>query len=324
VLKDESLDHAVPLAGINYTHLDLMGKNRLLNVFFAGAFANVSLSDPALGGTKLDFGASLTGFAFAGNDKVFRDGEELVTQRVQRRTQSLTLSLGYPLTRYLKLRTAYGIDWIDYGRAEETRSFRPPSDNLTQSGLLELAFDWRGWSLRGQGMVAERSRWESWGVEGALETGRDLEEARDYQKWLIKASKSFYLPYFQKIELSAERNGGHHLDRFSQYQLGFLAGQRVRGFGGSGIRYQKGTILKAQYSFSIVEAVRFDLNLDHAIVDALPPETGRSDHTGIGVAANFLGPWKTVFRLDAGYALRSDLEVAEGDWEFLLAVLRLF
>ncbi|MDH3284446.1 MAG: hypothetical protein OEQ13_06860, partial [Acidobacteriota bacterium] len=98
---------------------------------------------------------------------------------------------------------------------------------------------------------------------------------------------------------------------------------RVRGFGGSGIRYDRGTLVNVEYEFNLKEIVRFDADIDHAVVQEL--QDGRtSNHTGIGFAASFPGPWETLIRLDVGYALESDIKEIEGDTEFLLVVLRLF
>jgi hypothetical protein len=325
VLRDESLDgDAIPLAGINYTNIDLFERGWLFNVFFAGAFANVNLSNPSIGGTRLDMGITANLFGFEATDKVYHLASEIEEERVGVRPQSLTVNLGYPLGGIVKLRGSYNVDWINFLRTDETRFFTPPSDTLVQTGLLEVAVDWRGWGLRARGSRSRRSDWEPWGPDGGLVSGQELEDTKDFERWSGQISKAFFLPFFQKIEFSGEWFGGSDLDRFSQYRLGFLAGTRVRGFGGSGIRFEQGAVLKAQYSFSIAEAVRFDFNIDHALVEDRQLSTDRTEHTGVGIAANFLGPWRTAFRLDAGYAVRSDLREAEGDWELLLAILKVF
>lgn len=325
VLYDEGLDGAVPLLGVNYTHMDVGGKAKLLNVFFAGVFANVTLTDPSLFGTKVDLGANLSGFALYGNDLYYDRGVEDVEQRLRERSQSLWFDFGYPLGQYVKLRGSYELDWIDYKEADETaEDYVVPSDHLDQTGLLELGLDWRGWGFRAQSSWSRRSRWEEWGPASDPVTGEELAAARSYSRWFLLFNKTFYLPHFMKFELEAQRQGGSDLDRFSAWRFGFLGGQRVRGFGGSGIRYDRGWVLEGEYSFSLAEAIRFGLTVDHAIVhdDNLSPEA--TSHTGVGVAANFLAPWNLAFRLDAGYALKSDLPTVEGNWELLFVVLRLF
>jgi hypothetical protein len=332
VLYDESLEGAVPLAGVNYTNVAVGGKARLLNVFFAGVFANVTLTDPSLFGSKVDLGANLSGFALYGNDLYYDQGVEQVGQRVKQRSQSLWFDFGYPLGQYVKLRGAYELDWVDFKEADETsEDFVVPSDHLNQTARLELGLDWRGWGFRAQNAWSKRSDWEEWGQRTGTGdptedyvSGAELAASKSYSKWFLLFNKTFYLPHFMKIELGAERQGGSDLDRFSAWRFGFLGGQRVRGFGGSGIRYDRGWLLEAEYSFSLAEAVRFGLTVDHAIVhdDNLSAEA--TSHTGVGVAANFLAPWNLAFRIDAGYALKSDLPVAEGNWELLFVVLRLF
>jgi hypothetical protein len=331
VLYDEGLEGAVPLLGVNYTHVDVGGKSKLLNVFFAGVFANVTLTDPSLFGTKVDLGANLSGFALYGTDRYYLSGIEQVDQRLKERSQSLWFDFGYPLGQYVKLRGSYQLDWIDYKEADETRNFVVPSDHLDQTALLELGLDWRGWGFRAQSSWSKRGAWEEWGptdedgvpVEGFV-SGEELAASKSYQHWFLLFNKTFYLPHFMKFELEAQRQGGSDLDRFSAWRFGFLGGQRVRGFGGSGIRYERGWLFEGEYSFSLAEAVRFGLTVDHAIVRELFSPAGETSHTGVGVAANFLAPWNLAFRLDAGYALKSDLPEAEGNWELLFVVLRLF
>ena len=48
------------------------------------------------------------------------------------------------------------------------------------------------------------------------------------------------------------------------------------------------------------------------------------DMTGVGLSANFVGPWRTIIALDYGYGLRSDIEEIEGSSEFLFVIFKLF
>ena len=40
--------------------------------------------------------------------------------------------------------------------------------------------------------------------------------------------------------------------------------------------------------------------------------------------ASVTGPWKTLWALDAGYAVRSDIPAVEGDYTVALVVLKLW
>ena len=71
VFYDDSLDYPLPLAGVNYLDLDWRGKQRHLNVFFAGALLNVNLGDPRIGQSKFDLGAFVNVRAFPVTDEAF-------------------------------------------------------------------------------------------------------------------------------------------------------------------------------------------------------------------------------------------------------------
>jgi len=325
VLKDESTDGVLPLAGVNYTNIDMFGKGMIFNVFFAGVFANVALSDPSFLDTRLDFGANVSLVGFKGTDKQYLFAEEIEAENVDRRTQSLSFTAGYPIGNFFKLRGVVDLDYRDFSRADETaEDYVVPADHLETEYRVELAWDRRGWGLLGSHSWIDRSDWDPWGPAGDLASPEEIELAKSATRWAFGVQKSWFLPFFQQIEVSARYQGGEDLDRFSKYEFGFLGGQRLRGFGGSGIRYDRGVLGQLQYSFNLKEVIRFDATLDHARVDDIRLSDEMTSHTGFGIAANFLGPWRTFIRLDAGYALKSDIEAVEGDLELLLVVLRLF
>src|SRR5262249_14308804 len=98
----------------------------------------------------------------------------------------------------------------------------------------------------------------------------------------------------------------------------------VRGFAGSGIRFDKGAILRAAYGFNLANVIKLEASVDQARVKSESTGGGWSNHTGIGLSANVLGPWKTVWQLEYGYALASDVEKVEGQSNLLLVILKLF
>ncbi|MBP7149332.1 MAG: hypothetical protein KBD01_17515 [Acidobacteria bacterium] len=321
---------ALPLAGINYTDIDLFGRDILFNVFFAGVLANVGISDPTFLGTRLDVGANVNLIGVSSTDRQYEQGEEIESQNVDRLTQSLRVSAGYPLGNFVKLRGVFEASYNNYMRADDTENFRVPSGHVLTEGTLQLAFDRRGWGLMLQGAQASRSKWEAWGPEAAGSGGKtvladvDPERAKTYSWWSAGLQKAFFLPLFQKIEIGARYQAGRDLDRFSAFTFGFPGGSRLRGFGGAGIRFDRGAIGELSYSFNLREAIRFDATLEHANVHDPRLAEGNTNHTGVGIAANFLGPWRTIIRLDVGRALKSDLEAVEGDTEVYLVFLRLF
>jgi hypothetical protein len=332
LLKDEGTNDGdlIPLAGVNYTDIDFGGDRRLLNVFFAGVFANASLSQPSLFGSRVDLGVTLNALALPGTDRVFEvepeggDISEIEEQRIERLAQSLVVNFGYPLGSFFKLRSSARVRYVDYGKADETADgFVVPSDHWQTSGLIELAYDRRGWGFLASAETTRRSKWEAWGPDGDLASERDVERAETFSTWLVSAQKSWSLPRFQKIEFDLSYRQGNDLDRFSAFTFGFLGGERLRGYGGSGIRFESGVLGELEYSFGFGEVVRFEASIDGARIRELGFEED-TEHYGAGIAASFPGPWETLVRLDFGYALDSDLEAVEGDTEILLALLKLF
>jgi hypothetical protein len=325
VLQDESTDGVLPLAGVNYTNIDTFGKGLVFNLFFAGVFANATLTDPSFLGTRLDLGVNTSLVGFRGTERQFVRGEEIEAENVERRTQSLTFTAGYPLGSFLKARGVLDLNFRDYDEADETAdTFTIPTDHLETEYQLELAYDRAGWGILAEHGWIERSDWDPWGPADDLATEEEVARAETARTWGLGVQKAWFLPYFQQIEVSAEYKGGEDLDRFSKYTFGFLGGDRLRGFGGAGIRYDRGVLAELQYSFNLQEVVRFDATIDHAEVHDVRLSDEMTSHTGFGIAANFLGPWQTLIRLDTGYALSSDLDAVEGDFEFILVVLRLF
>ncbi|UCF66487.1 MAG: hypothetical protein JSV80_11900, partial [Acidobacteriota bacterium] len=323
LLNDEGADELLPLAGVNYINLDTFGRGMLFNLFFAGALANVTLSDPTFLDSKLDVALNVNALGYAGTDKTYVRGEEIVSERVKRRAQTISLTGGYPLGDFVKLRGGLSAAYINYHRDDETGAFVVPEDHTAYSGRLSLAFDRAGWGLEAGSRYTRRSSWSPWGPESALVSGDALEDAESFSVWSVVAQKTWFLPFFQQIELSADFRGGSDLDRFSAFTFGFLSGDRLRGFGGSGIRYDRGVLAQLDYEFNVRQIVQLEGTIEHARVEPLG-EDEMTSHTGFGIAANFPGPKETLIRFDVGYALASDIEEVEGDLEFLLVVLKLF
>lgn len=323
-LYDAGTDGVVPLAGVNYVDVDFRGRKEIFNAFLAGAVNNLTWTDPSFLDTRLDAGINLNLVTFASTDRTYELGEEIEREAVRSISQSLRLPFGYPIGEFAKVRATLGVDYTNFRTADTTEEFVLPPDHFLYSGSLQLGLDRGGWSFSLGGTLSQRSRWEAWGPEGDLTPADEASRAKSFSTWQASIQRSFFLPYFQKIEVSAEWLAGRDLDRFSEFQFGLFGDNRLPGFGGSGIRFESGGVLELQYAFNLAEVVGFDVSLEHAEVDDPQVAAGLSGHTGIGLAANLAGPWETLWRLDAGYALASDLPSASGTFDFLFVVLKLF
>jgi hypothetical protein len=321
VFYDASVDFPVPLAGVNYFNFDLKGSGAQVNVFFAGALLFFNVTDPALFGAPVEIGADAYGQAFHVTDRVYQDGEEIEGERVDRRSQWLRPFLAVPIGGFWKALAAYEIAWEQYGRDDDTATeFVVPAD--TPVGTASLGLNWNrwAWSFAAWAAASRRQDWEAWGTPdqvASFDPG-----TRDYTKWSATLAKEIFLPAFQKVRLQAQWADGGDLDRFSQFQFGFFEDERLRGFSGSGIRFDRGGILRAQYAFDVFEKVRFAAGIDHARVRE--EGSGTTSHTGFGLSGSFMGPWGTILTFDWGIALHSDVSSAEGEQEIQFFFLKLF
>jgi hypothetical protein len=347
--QDSSRDSVVPLAGVNYFDFDLWNRDVQFNVLFAGVLGFVTASKPGLGGTRMDLTLDAGLNALRSDDKVFEGDREVEAERIRDRGQVLALRLGVPAGPFFKLnlvgRAAYRQYYTsdegsaavaDYNDANGTDlAFVLPRDHVEWTGRAEIVFNRRGYTVSAAGSRSRRSDWEAWGLSdgaGQFGTIRDGvfvvtggEPVRtSFSRFRLGLVKEWFLPRFQKIRGAVDYLDGSRLDRFSRYQFSFFGDDRLWGFSGSGVRFDRGVIGRAGYSFNLFEAIRLDATLESARVEPDASDGRTQSFSGIGVSCNFVGPWTTVIDLSYGYALRSDIPDLEGAQEFLVFVLKLF
>lgn len=351
--KDSSSGGVVPLAGVNYFDYDVAGKDIQLNVLFGGVLAFVTATKPDLFGKKIDATVDFTGVGIKLDDEFYQGEIELEPERIRRRAQYLSARLGFPSGPFFKFSLVGDIAWQSYyqdsdvvRRFNEVRDsldleFILPPDHTQLTGTLLAEFNRRGYNLSVAWSQASRSDWAEWGLVENLEGGGqqfcradnaltfcdpiEPEAVYDsFSKWNISGSKEWRLPKFQKLRAEFDYLDGSDLDRFSQYAFSMFGSDGLSGFSGSGVRFDRGAILRTGYSFNLFEAIRFSAFLESAQVERLESGSGRQSFTGVGLSGNFIGPWKTVFNLSSGYALASDIPGLEGEFEFMLLVFKLF
>lgn len=347
-IYDPSLKSPVPLGGLNYFDYDFLKSGIQTNVFFAGVFALVTATNPNIFKSGFDLGGNLSLSALTHEDKDFREGDEIEERSLARREQSVDVRLGRQIGDFVKLRAAYELSYQSYDEADDTDpDYIPPKDTLEHSSTLFGSFDRIGYDVHASLTYAVRQDFKFWGdpcqafnpspppafcgkttaraaARRELLQGNDFDpSAEGYFRYGVGASKEFYLPSFMKVRIAADGYGGSDLDRFSRFAFDRL-GAPVRGFSGSGIRFDKGVILRAAYGFNLANVIRFDLAVDQARVKTLVNGAEWTNHTGIGISGNVLGPWKTVWELEYGYALASDVKPVQGGSDFLLVILKLF
>ncbi len=318
---DKSLDYPLPLIGVNYFDYDFKKTKTQVNMLLAGAVNTFTVAKMDLM-PRVDADANAALFAIPFADKVYPAGTEAEDQRVKVLREYANGSLGWRVTEFSKLSLELGAMYYRYSRDSKTSDlFTLPKDHFDLAADLGFRYSRRGWSLAADYDAHHRSAWEPWGLPGAH---ADADQKRSYALWNVSGAKSFYLPYFQKISVSATWMDGNDLDRFSKYQFSYLGRDSLSGFAGSGVRFDRGAVARLSYDFSLAKVVRFGLALDQARVQ---PDKGVDlwqNHTGVGFSGAITGPWQTYWTLDVGYALRSDIPQVQHDYTVALLVLKLW
>jgi len=220
--------------------------------------------------------------------------------------------------------------------AQSLRLVLPP-DHTELSAGVQLEANRRGYSVVAGYDVTERSEWGTVGLfddvagsfvafdptSGAYVAAPAPVVEKRFVRFSVDAFKEWYLHSFQKLRAEVNYLDGSKLDRFSKYQFNQFGDDRLSGFAGTGVRFDRGVIGRAGYSFNLLEVIRLDAVLENAwIRDEATP--GTQSFGGIGLSANFVGPWKTIYSVSYGHALASDIPALDDADEFFVLILKLF
>ncbi|HKY33222.1 MAG TPA: hypothetical protein VJV23_11845 [Candidatus Polarisedimenticolia bacterium] len=325
VFHNRSLDFPIPLAGVNYFNRDLGGKGIQTNVFFGGVLLFANASHPDLFGAGFEGSLDLFGQGFSSTDRPVREGREIDEEGIDVSTQRVQAGLGLPFADHWKVKWTAALELQNYARDEETgRGFLVPTDTLVRTAGMQAEFNRRAWSVSAELEASDRSRWEPWGFSGNPEFSED---AKDHVRYRGSVAKDFFLPLNQKIHASIGAAGGGDLDRFSKYRFDYF-GNRLRGFGGAGLRYTNGAKAQLQYAFNLGSLVRFEATVDHARVkdreDRFDDPGEFRSFTGAGISGQTIVGPNLIVTLDWGIAVASDVRTFRGDQEILVTLLRLF
>jgi hypothetical protein len=343
--KDDSTDGVVPLAGVNWFDYRFLGRDAQFNVLFGGVVAFVNLTDPEAFGTRMDLTVEGVGSLLKSEDKVFVAGDEVEFSRIEQRSQFLQARLGKPLGSFFKVTATGSLQFRSFYESDAgsealpaTLEFVLPVDHRVATVGLQAEFNRRGYSVTAEGGLSRRSEWRAWGlrdpatgiyydvdpVNGDLAPTVFDPETSTFTTWGVTAFKEWSLPKFQKIRAEVNYLDGSDLDRFSKYEFSLFGSDRLSGFAGTGVRFDRGYVARTSYVFNLLQAVRFGVQLDSARTRDRTFDTEDRSFTGVGVSGNVVGPWKTVWQISWGRALDSDVAGLEGKQEFLFLVLKLF
>jgi hypothetical protein len=298
IFYDDALNYPLPLAGINYFTFDFRHTGEQVNVFFAGPLLTASASNPRVKGSHFDLGGDLFAIAVPFGDTLYRNGKEVVNQKIKVRPETFDLKLGRTLGDYLKIGAQYTLLRFDYSSDTNTeRGFVLPASNFTHSLEGRASFARAGYRLSAGGSWNTRSQWHFWGSPGNLDFSPSQ---KSFERWDASVSKNWYLPYFQKIGLEVDYVGGRNLDRFSKYQFGFFGGTKIIGFKSASVRAERAYLGHLTYGFEVGQAFRLDWVGDFALANDRQFGLKNQFLAGTGVGGSFMGPWETIVNLTTG------------------------
>jgi hypothetical protein len=319
LLWDETFDYPIPLAGVNYLNLDIKETGAQADVFFAGAFVAAGVADPGLFESRFNGGANVNGLFVKGTDELYREGEVVPEEAVKRRTASADIFVGRPFAGYLSFEVGYRARMEDFSRADDTAEiFVLPQDTMTHSLKGNIQYNRAGYRFGLFGDTNRRSDWEFWGLPENDEYDPDQ---RDYTRWRVNFTKTWWLPKFRKITLSLEHLDGDNLDRFSGYDFGLFGDATVAGYPSGLVRAESANGVHLTAGINYLELIRFELRADAVWVNNETTGLENELLSGFGVGGTITLPWQLIVSFEAGYAVAGP---GKGDVALRVFFLRLF
>jgi len=292
-------DYPLPLLGVQYFNFDLFGKNKQLSVFFAGVLLFANYTDPSFLGTRFDLGADVFGVAIPFTEKSYRDGKEVVSEKIKHLPQFFQVNIGHPLGTYFKVTAGVFAAYDNYQRDSDTGpNFVTPVDTWTTGTELRLNWNNSGYNLSGRAGYYSRQNWQPWGDPA---TSGFNPNQKDYWLWSFEALKGFYFEDFRKLLVKVSYLGGTDLDRFSQWDFGPFSRNSMHGFPSGALRAERAGFASISYGINIENVVRFEAIYDQAIITNPLQGTSNTYFSGAGIATAFNGPWEnTRIRAEVG------------------------
>ena len=322
VLVDPNIDHPLPFAGLSYLDFDFLRSGTQVNAFFAGAFAQLAFAVPSIGGTRLQLHGA--GFATVAeyNDRSFKNGIEIYDEDVRQRPARFALGLLHPLGPRWRARADYELAYTRYRRAGfADPAFSPPASTPVHGVRLALEAQEGPWSAAFWWGAARRQRWPAWGIPGNPEFRPG---AIGFQRYGAELGRSFVLSPRVVGRAELAWMAGRDLDRFSRFSFdGF--DNRLRGYPGAGLRYDRGAVLRTAASWNAWRRLRLDSFLDAAFVR--DPGFGSSEkgYAGAGAGLETALPKGLLVAVEWGYGFQArDREGHRGAHVFRATAYKIF
>ncbi len=311
-IVDPSFDYPLPLFGIDYVNFNFLNKGLQFGFIFSGVLAAGNLQKAKINGSKFDASLDFYGIAVNSNDLVYDETGEQTGERLLTRNVSTGVNLGYQATDYQKITLGSHAQYDHFSPDEDYTdpAFVVPADGVTVNGGFNYEYRRGGYSLLGSWAYFWRSDWQPWGNTEEFDP-----DTRTYTKYDVGLSKDFHFKLIHTIRLNGNYYGGQRLDRFSMYRFGLFDPTRMRGIPSAGVRFSEVGMVRASYSFNLLNRYRLALYADHAW-GRTPDERDWMPTTGIGIEANFPGPKTTMLKVGAGKGFLPGIYKGSGSFVF--------
>jgi hypothetical protein len=237
-------------------------------------------------------GSDVFGVAIPFVETSYRDGEEVVSEKIKHLPEFFQVNVGHPIGPYFKASLGLFTQWDNYQRDEDTGpNFVTPVDTLTNGALLRLNWNEGGYNIAGKISYNDRRKWAPWG--DPLTSGYDPSQ-KDYWKFSLEAQKAFFFENFKKLFVKVSYLDGTDLDRFSQWDFGPYGGTEMRGFPSGSLRADRAVVNNLSYGINIENVVRFEVLYDQAWVKNALQGLDYTYFSGAGIATAFNGPWENT------------------------------
>jgi hypothetical protein len=322
LLVDPSIGDPLPFAGAGYSDFDLFGTGTQLSAFLAGAFAQLSWSDPSLAGSRWRLDAAGLASLVEYNDRVFRLGREEYAENLRQRPARLGLDLSHPLGARWRARAGYELEYTRLRRSDLTApGFREPDSVLAHGLRLALEAQRGPWTAAAWWRPARRAHWRAWGFEGgAAEASGPV----TYQRYGVTLGRTVTASsrLSGRVELAGMAGSG--LDRFSRYTFDAFE-NRLTGYPIDSVRYDRGLVARSAFVWRARPSVRVQGLLDAARVRDAGYGFAARTLVGLGAGVEAALPWRTLLAVEWGYGPQGrDRDGRQGTQTLRVTAYRVF
>lgn len=316
----------LPFAGVNFFDFDFRGSGTEFDLAWAGPFVEIAWTDPDIGpaggGRHLSSTVNGSFAAISNTDKNATSAGTFSNEYVEILRNAVGAGISLPIGHFAKTTLQATTAYFHFSPEDRTDpTFVLPADHFETDLLLRLEYNRHGYIATLWGEAGHRSDWLPWGLPGNP-FDPDLQS---FTRRGADLKKGFYFGPFQKISLGLSLFDGDNLDRFSRFEIGDFRSARVRGFGGSGIQFDRGAVAELDYGFTLGNTFRVDAAIEGAWIENEENfGPGYERALGGGLSLNFSGPWSTLIHVRMSRGISSTIPDAVGSGDIRVTFFKTF